>query len=627
MVDEDRLSGVLAEFARTVITDFPIQRIVDHLVDRIVSVLPITSAGVTLISADKKPHYIAASDEEAMRFERLQSKLGEGPCLTAYETAEAVAIPDLTKDDRFPKFAPAALEAGLAAVFTFPLRHNDIPLGALDLYRTTPGALDSQAMAAAQTLADVATAYLLNAQAREDAIATSDAFHHSSLHDSLTGLPNRQLLEERLLHAAKRAKRSRRHAALLFVDLDRFKDVNDQYGHHVGDSLLLAVTDRLSHLVRTGDTLARVSGDEFVILCEDISSPHDAEVLAERIGVSLRAPFAILNHSVAISASVGISFAGPGEDITDQLVITADMAMYQVKRRGGAGHHIVGIRDSFEPVTDDRLEADLHRALAANELNVVYQPIVRTCDRTIIGVEALVRWTHASLGRITPPAIVALAERTELIDELGAWVLRRACDDYHGWTEAHPNIELDLSVNVSVRQLLQPEFPARVAEALSLSDTSASSLVLEITESILIEDKQQISGVLDQLDELGVRVALDDFGTGFSSLSYLAHLPIHILKIDRSLIADLADEAGGIIVASVNKLAHDLGRQVVAEGVETEAQHEAVASLGCELAQGFLYSRPVSAAAIGELISDQSASGQTRQPDSFRSWLAATLNR
>lgn len=624
MVDEDKLSAVLAEFARTVITDFPIQGIVDHLVDRIVSVLPISSAGVTLINADRQPHYVAASDDDAMRFEQLQSKLGEGPCLATYETGEPVSIPDLAMDDRFAKFSPAAVAAGLAAVFTFPLRHNDIPLGALDLYRTTPGPLTAKDLSAAQTLADVATAYLLNAQAREAATATSEAFHHNSLHDPLTGLPNRQLLEERLLHAANRAKRSRRQAALLFVDLDRFKDVNDQYGHHVGDALLLAVTERLGNLVRTDDTLARVSGDEFVILCEDINSPRDAEILAERIGASLKAPFAISNHIVAISASVGISFAGPGEDITDQLVITADMAMYQVKRRGGAGHHIVGLRDSFEPATDYRLEADLHRALAANELSVVYQPIVRTSDRAIIGVEALVRWTHGSLGRITPPAIVALAERTELIDELGAWVLRRACDDFHIWTEARPDIDLGLSVNVSVRQLLQPKFASRVAEVLAITDTSPSALVLEITESIFIDDKRQISGVLAQLDQLGVRVALDDFGTGFSSLSYLAHLPIHILKIDRSLIADLNGEAGGIIVASVNKLAHDLGRQVIAEGIETEEQHEAVVALGCELAQGFLYSRPLTSTAIDALISRETAMARrARQAGSFP-WLDST---
>lgn len=628
MVDGERLSVVLGEFARTVITDFPIQGIVDHLVDLIVGVLPISAAGVTLIDADRKPHYIAASDELAMRFERLQSTLGEGPCLATYETGEAVAVPDLATDERFPRFGPAAIAAGLAAVFTFPLLHNNTPLGALDLYRTTPGPLDAQDLAAAQTLADVATAYLLNAQARAEATAASEAFHHNSLHDALTGLPNRQLLEERLTHAAERAKRSRRHAALLFVDLDKFKDVNDQYGHHVGDGLLLAVTDRLAHLVRAGDTLARVSGDEFVILCEEISSSRDAELLAERIGVSLRAPFSILNHSLEISASVGIAYAGPGEDITDQLVITADMAMYQVKRRGGAGHQIIDLRSAAQPVADDLLEFDLRRALLADELEVLYQPIVRTKSRSIVGVEALLRWTHPSLGPIEPPSIIAIAEKTELINDLGAWVLRRACDDHRGWIDAHPGIDLDLAVNMSVRQLLQPDFPARVADALRLSETSPTSLVLELTENVFIDDKQQVSDVFDELARLGVRIALDDFGTGFSSLSYLAHLPIHILKIDRCLITDLADSAGRIIVASVTKLAHDLGRNVIAEGIETEAQHKVLMSLGCERAQGYLYGRPMPAIAIEALLTRRSKPAKSPlHRTSYRSWLSETSNR
>jgi diguanylate cyclase (GGDEF)-like protein len=346
VVNEEKLSSVLSEFARTLITDFPIQGILDHLVERIVDVLPVTSTGVTLISPGTAPRYIAASDDSAMRYERLQTDMGQGPCLSAYESGDAVAIADLSADHRFPLFSPAAVAAGLAAVFTFPLRHGDGRLGALDLYRDTPGPLDPHDMAAAQTLADVAAAYLLNAQARDEARAASDRFHHDALHDPLTGLPNRLLLQERLEHAAERRKRTHTNAAILFVDLDGFKEVNDTHGHQVGDQLLVAVAQRLSGLVRSADTLARFSGDEFVFLCEDLHGSADVEVLAARIDDAFAKPFVLAGTelTVVVSASVGIAFAGVGEDMSNELVVQADMAMYQAKRAGGAGHQMIDMR-------------------------------------------------------------------------------------------------------------------------------------------------------------------------------------------------------------------------------------------------------------------------------------------
>jgi GGDEF domain-containing protein len=241
MAKQDQLAAMLSDFARTVITDFPIQCILDHLVDRIVEILPVSAAGITLISPGKAPLYVAASDESALRFEKLQTELSEGPCLLAYESGDAVLVSDLRKEERFPRFVKAALLGGLAAAFTFPLRHGDGRLGALDLYHDKTGPLAAQDMDAAQTLADVAAAYILNAQAREDAKATSDWFQDSALHDPLTGLPNRLLLHQRLAHAAERAQRSHSYAAVLFADLDRFKQVNDTYGHQVGDDLLIAV--------------------------------------------------------------------------------------------------------------------------------------------------------------------------------------------------------------------------------------------------------------------------------------------------------------------------------------------------------------------------------------------------
>lgn len=360
MADHEKLAVVLADFARNLLTEFPVQAILDRLVDRIVQILPITAAGVTLIANDVDPHYISASSDDALRFEQLQSKLGEGPCVTAFETGQPVSVADLEDDERFPQYATQAIAAGLRAVFTLPLRHDDGCLGALDLYRDTPGALDAEDLAVAQTLADVATAYLLNQRARDRARSTRDDFQHNSLHDSLTSLPNRRLLQEQIEQAAQRAQRNHSTAAILFADLDGFKAVNDKYGHQAGDELLKAVAGRLSELVRSGDTLARVSGDEFVFLCEELSDTSDAELLAARVTEAFTEPFDLrcVDAPVSMTASVGIAYAGPGSEISDQLVVEADMAMYQVKRRGGGDHQIIDIREALR-TTDSATDPPL----------------------------------------------------------------------------------------------------------------------------------------------------------------------------------------------------------------------------------------------------------------------------
>ena len=339
MTHPDTLAAVLSDFARHMLLDFDVQAILDLLVERIVDILDVTGAGVTLISSGSAPHFIAASDEAALRFERLQSTLSQGPCVTAFETGTAVAVPDLSIDERFPLFAPAAVAEGLAAVFTFPLRHGDSPrLGALDLYRDAPGDLDAEERAAAQTLADVASAYLLNAQAREQAQQDAARFEHLALHDPLTGLANRLLLQARLEHTGDRAGRSRRISGVLFIDLDHFKQVNDTHGHTTGDLLLLEVSRRLTALLRPGDTLARLSGDEFVLVLEDLTVPDDAELVAERITQELRRPFVVNGVRLPLAGSIGVAVTTPGEVVGPQLVIDADRAMYAAKAAGGDSH-------------------------------------------------------------------------------------------------------------------------------------------------------------------------------------------------------------------------------------------------------------------------------------------------
>jgi diguanylate cyclase (GGDEF)-like protein len=617
MVNEQKLSAVLSEFARTLITDFPIQGILDHLVGRIVEVLPVSSAGVTLITAGTAPRYIAASDESALRFERLQTELGQGPCIAAYQSGRAVAVSDLRKDQDYPEFAAAGLEAGLAAVFTFPLRAGEGRLGALDLYREVPGSLDTHDMEAAQTLADVAAAYLINAQSREAALVASDLYHHSALHDPLTRLPNRVLLQERLDHALLRAKRTHTNTAILFADLDQFKLVNDTYGHQIGDELLLAVAQRLAGCVRSGDTLARISGDEFVILCEDLRTPDDVEILAERVCNAFSTPFVLRGFELAVSASVGIAFAGPAEALSGQLLSKADMAMYDAKRRGGAGRVIVDLRDTVLNQEEDTLPEDLRRALRENELDVMYQPMVRTDDGSVVGVEALLRWTHPERGPIPPQLAVSIAEGCELIDELGAWVLHRACVDRGEWMIQHPGASLDLSVNVSARQLIGRSLFTTVSDVLAATGMDPRSLILELTETIFMEDTTRAVTTLRDLKKLGLRLALDDFGSGYSSLSYLARLSLDFVKIDRGFIANIGhDPTNRAIVVAIMNLAHNLGLAVVAEGVETQAQRDEVGSTDCEYAQGHYYAVPMPASEIGAMIGAQLGSRPSLAPAS-----------
>lgn len=600
---EQQLSDVLSEFARTMVTDFSIQAILDHLVRRIVDVLPITAAGVTLISAGADPRYVAASDESALRYEELQTELGEGPCLTAYRTGDAVAVADLRNDSRFPAFAPRAVAVGLVAAFTFPLRSEAGALGALDLYRDKPGPLDPASMAAAQTLADVAAAYLLNAQARADLQDSSDRSRERSLHDALTGLPNRVLFLERLDHAVLRGSRSGKTSAVLFVDLDRFKQVNDLFGHSVGDRLLVGVARRISPLLRPGDTLARLSGDEFVILCEDLDGPDEVDAIAERIRTALERAFVLSGTHVEITASVGIAFSGVGGQLSEELLGDADAAMYMAKRRGGARHQIVDLRAQRPAAASAGLARDLQHALSHTQLRMLYQPIATVNEGHVATAEALLRWAHPSRGSVPPSLFIPHAERSGLINPIGRWVLQQACTDRARFQSARPGQDLSMSVNVSVHQLMSAGFAAGVAEVLSETGTEPRLVTLEVTESAFVQDGERALIVLEGLKALGVVLALDDFGTGFSSLNHLKRFPVDIVKIDRIFVADLQhNETSDAIVLAIIELAHRLGLTVVAEGVETAEQLAKLSSFGCDFCQGNYIARPMSAEVLAEML-------------------------
>jgi diguanylate cyclase (GGDEF)-like protein len=594
MASEAQLSGVLSEFARTMVTDFPIQAILDRLVERIVEVLPVTAAGVTLISASAQPRYVAASNGSALLFEQLQTELGEGPCLEAYHTGRSVSVPDLAAEHRFAAFVARARHEGLAAVFTFPLRHGDGQLGALDLYRDTPGALDGAAMEAAQTLADVASAYLLNAQSRADLFESHARFRDTALHDGLTGLPNRALCLERLEHALLRGRRSGKSVAVFFADLDEFKAINDLHGHRAGDEVLVAVAKRLTGLIRPGDTLGRISGDEFVVLCEDLDDTSEVAAIAERIHEGLELPFVILGTELRVTASVGVAFSGHHDHIPEQILHRADTAMYRAKRRGGAGHEVLDLRENRSVNRQAELTYDLGGALSRSEFRLVYQPIVAMGSGQVVGVEALLRWAHPNRGTVAPAMFLPLAERSGLIAEIGRWVVAAALADRTSWSGGTSPGPAGLSLNVSVPELMSPGFAADVAGLLVAAGADPAAITLDVTERAFIQDGQRAMVVLSDLKQFGMSIALDDFGTGYSSLSHLQRFPIDVVKIDRSLVASLpTNRSSHSIVEALVGLCHKMGMTVTAEGVETAEQHEQLVSLDCDSCQGYHFARPM----------------------------------
>jgi diguanylate cyclase (GGDEF)-like protein len=612
MVKED-LADVLSEFARTMVTDFPIQGILDHLVKRIVEILPVSAAGVTLITPGLDPRYVAASNDPALRFEKLQTDLGEGPCLAAYHSGSAIAVPDLRLEQRFPRFTSRALDAGLMAVFAFPMRHDDVLLGSLDLYRDTPGELSPEALSAAQTLAAVAAAYLLNAQARADLQDFSAHSRDVAVHDELTGLPNRLLMSERLDHAVLRARRTGKQSAVFYVDLDQFKAVNDMHGHQVGDELMVAVAERLTAVLRPGDTLARLHGDEFVILCEDLDDPDHADELAVRIDAEMARPFLLSPGKVQIAASVGVAFSGRGSDAPGELIRDADQAMYQAKERASGPAQVLDLRKLHLAEHQAGLAHALPGAAQRGELHLAYQPIVDAADGRLSGLEALLRWTHPTRGPVSPSVFIPYAERSGQILELGQWALAQAWRDHRRWQAQRP--DLAVSVNVSGHQLISRGFVAMVTALLDATSIDPALLTLEVTETIFLGDNSRALSVLDELKSIGVKLAIDDFGTGYSSLSYLTALQFDSVKIERTFTAGLAEApAGPAVVTAVVELGHTLGMTVIAEGVETAEQHHRLSDLGCDYCQGTYFGEPMSAEALDTLIRSQAIRGDQRLP-------------
>jgi diguanylate cyclase (GGDEF)-like protein/PAS domain S-box-containing protein len=418
-----------------------------------------------------------------------------------------------------------------------------------------------------------------------------------ALTDTVTGLPNRTLIVDRLNQALVRGERHGHRVAAMFLDVDQFKLVNDSLGHLAGDVLLAAVAERLSAAVRSAETtVGRLGGDEFVILCDNLLADADAVKIANRVHEALAEPFRLGADELYVTVSIGVAFGPPGD--SDMLLSHADAAMYRAKQAGRARTELFD--DELREVARARLQllTELRSAVESDQLGLAYQPVLDLATGRVLGVEALVRWHHPSGRIVAPGAFIGAAEESGLIVEMGATVLRLALQQAARWSRA--GMPLELSVNLSARQLTDPSLVERVATALAASGVDAAGLCLEITESALIDVDAAVE-VMTELRRLGVRLAIDDFGTGYSSLTYLSRLPVDVLKIDRAFIAPLPSQ-GEPFVAAITSLARAVGVTSVAEGVESAAQADALRRLGCHAAQGFLWSQPVKAAAVPDLV-------------------------
>jgi diguanylate cyclase (GGDEF)-like protein/PAS domain S-box-containing protein len=423
-----------------------------------------------------------------------------------------------------------------------------------------------------------------------------------AMHDGLTGLPNRALFLDRLEQALRRAERAGTLVAVLFLDLDRFKLINDCFGHATGDRVLCDVAERLTEALRPADTISRFGGDELTVLCEGIDGVADARLIADRLADLLGEPFMVDDGEAFLEASIGISLGG-GDAVPEDLIRDADAAMYRAKERGRGRVELFDEemrRDVRERVATESL---LRRAIERDELRMYVQPVVRIGDGAIQGFEGLVRWMHPERGLVAPGEFIPLAEETGLVVPIGNWMLREVCRTLRRWHDETGATWAQCSVNLSPRHLQQPELVARVAAALDEFAVPPDRLVLEITESVVMEAGSGVIETLDALKALGVRLALDDFGTGYSSLAHLHRFPLDVLKIDRSFTAALGDDhQGASIAGAIVSLAQALGLATVAEGIEDSAQQRALERMGCTFAQGYHFARPQPAEAFDDLL-------------------------
>jgi diguanylate cyclase (GGDEF)-like protein/PAS domain S-box-containing protein len=513
---------------------------------------------------------------------------GDGPAVCS----------DVTADPGWDELSPLLEAAGLRSCWWVPVRSADSAelLGVVTVFHREPRGPDPTEQPVLDRIAHLAALALQRARFER-------RLEHQSLHDALTGLPNRNLVIDRVGQALEVARRRSTQTAVIFIDIDRFKLVNDNLGQTAGDELLARVAERLAGAARVGDTVGRFGGDEFIVVIEDVLGETDAVAAGDRMRAALEVPVEVVGERVRVTASIGVAVTGPDPDDLgpDALVRNADAAMHRAKDAGGARVCL------FEEILHDEvvrrydLEQGLRAALDDGELAVLYQPRVRLADGRVTGVEALLRWDRPGRGRIGADELVPVAEETGLIVPIGAWVLGAACEQAIAWDADPATFGLEISVNLSARQLGDPDLVATVAGTLAHTRVAPGRLCLEVTESALAKDTDQAVAALTALAGLGVRLAIDDFGTGYATLDYVRRFSMaHELKIDRSFVAGVADlhSADAAIVSAAIVLADALGFDVVAEGVETAEQLTTLRRLGCGSAQGYYFGVPMDPGSI-----------------------------
>jgi diguanylate cyclase (GGDEF)-like protein/PAS domain S-box-containing protein len=555
---------------------------------RISSLVQNSSDLITVLDSDANVIYQSPSIERVLGY-RPEDVVG-GPFERLLHPSENGRLLRRLTDGALGRDQPEAIECSLQHA-DGSLRHFEILLANLLEDGTSQG-------------------IVLNGRDVSERKAFEEQLAHQAFHDPVTHLANRALFNERVRHAVARARREHIGLAVIFLDLDDFKTVNDSLGHAAGDRVLLEVAQRLALNIRAGDTAARFGGDEFAVLLEDVDGPQAAAETAERIVEALARPLHLEQKDVIVRASLGISVVEPQTPTdAEELIRNADAAMYIAKADGKGGYRL------FEPAMHERvlarleLRADLQRALAGDEFELYYQPVVRLDDGVVIGLEALLRWHHPERGLVPPDEFIPSAEESGLIVPLGRWVLREGCRQGALIRDRIPSEKpLSISINVSVTQLFHSDIVADVRDALAESGLEPSALTLEITESVMMTDTDLAVQRLTELKELGVRLAMDDFGTGYSSLSYLSRFPIDILKMDRSLLKAGSPVTSGLATAVLG-LGQTFDIEVVAEGIELPEQWSTLRDLGCELGQGFYFAKPMEQQRVLSYLETRSSDG------------------
>ncbi|HKB52161.1 MAG TPA: EAL domain-containing protein [Solirubrobacterales bacterium] len=547
----------------------------------------------------RRLHLRAGLEERGGGAERRASAARDSHAGAALESGLHVIVDDWTSEKRF-SMPPALRVLGVRSSLAVPIAGKERPFGVLDIHSTQPSRFTPQDVHFAQASANV----LADALERHSA---DEALRHRVLHDTLTGLPNRHSFVDSLRDALRRSIASGSPVGILFLDLDHFKLINDSIGHHAGDELLQAVAPRLRAHLRPGDIVARFGGDEFGILVDRLTDEEEAVAIADRVASAFSEPYPMGGADHFVTASVGIAIARPtGREPVDAelLIRDADAAMYRAKERGRGRCEVFDAAMRARAVRRLETERELRHALDRDELELHYQPVIALGSGEIVGLEALVRWNHPERGLLDPGEFVSIAEDSGLIEPIGRWVQETASRQALGWHDLRPDQRpLDVCVNLSARQVAHRELADSVREILARTGLDPVNLRLEVTESVLVEESASATATLEALSEIGVRLVLDDFGTGYSSLAYLNRFPFDALKIDRSFVEGLGiEQERTAIVEAVIGMARALSLDAIAEGVENEAQLSELRRLGCDFAQGHLFSRPLTSQKVTSLL-------------------------